>query len=308
MQETAEIPVRTVVNRHEEFKHPSGRIIVSREDKGLLRMTLAEGASTIGHVETVNDTLLECRGLLWAYDSLYANANNSKGLYRLRDTDGDDQFDEVKLLKATPGDVGHGRNDLALGPDGMIYSIHGDDVRLPDDYDPAGSTLRNYMDARLSGCDWDREFSNASMKLPGGYVARTDRDGQRWEVIAGGMRNPFGIAFSATAELFTYDADMEWDIGAPWYRPTRILHLVSGADFGWRIGDWPLAPLVSRQPAGPAGHRPWFAHRRAVWHRQPLSASAIAARCSSAIGRSDASWRCICRRRGRVFPPPPSHF
>lgn len=69
---------------------PNGRIIVSREDKGLLRFTLAENRSTIGQVETVNDTLLECRGLLWAYDGLYANANNSKGLYRLRDTDGDD--------------------------------------------------------------------------------------------------------------------------------------------------------------------------------------------------------------------------
>jgi len=31
--------------------------------------------------QKVNDTLLECRGLLYAYDSLYANANNSKGMY-----------------------------------------------------------------------------------------------------------------------------------------------------------------------------------------------------------------------------------
>ena len=30
-------------------------------------------------------------------------------------------------------------------------------------------------------------------------------------------------------------------MGAPWYRPTRINHLVSGADFGWRgrTGQWP---------------------------------------------------------------------
>jgi putative heme-binding domain-containing protein len=45
---------------------------------------------------------------------------------------------------------------------------------------------------------------------------------------------------------------MEWDISAPWYRPTRLLHLVSGADFGWRVGtgSWPdwypdsLPPVV----------------------------------------------------------------
>ncbi|MBI3880407.1 MAG: c-type cytochrome, partial [Verrucomicrobia bacterium] len=32
----------------------------------------------------------------------------------------------------------------------------------------------------------------------------------------------------------TYDADNERDIGAPWYKPTRVLHLVSGGDYGWR--------------------------------------------------------------------------
>src|SRR5206468_5582350 len=42
-------------------------------------------------------------------------------------------------------------------------------------------------------------------------------------------------------DLFTYDADAEFDMGSPWYRPTRIDQLVSGADFGWRgvTGKWP---------------------------------------------------------------------
>src|SRR5436189_148033 len=100
-------------------------------------------------VETINTNLLECRGLLFAYDALYANANNSKGLYRLRDTDGDDQFDEVKLLRATPGNVGHGRNQLALGPDGMIYSSHGDDVGLPAEGVAADSPFAHYGEDRL---------------------------------------------------------------------------------------------------------------------------------------------------------------
>jgi putative heme-binding domain-containing protein len=41
--------------------------------------------------------------------------------------------------------------------------------------------------------------------------------------------------------MFTFDADMEWDVGAPWYRPNRVNHIVSGADFGWRRGTskWP---------------------------------------------------------------------
>ena len=57
------------------------------------------------------------------------------------------------------------------------------------------------------------------------------------------MRNPFDIAFNHDGELFTYDADMEWDIGEPWYRPTRVNHIISGAEFGFRNGSakWPAA-------------------------------------------------------------------
>ncbi|MGH7194539.1 MAG: hypothetical protein ACREJM_13560, partial [Candidatus Saccharimonadales bacterium] len=50
-----------------------------------------------------------------------------------------------------------------------------------------------------------------------------------------------GIAFNKWGDLFTYDADNEYDMGTPWYRPTRIVQLVSGADYGYREagGRWP---------------------------------------------------------------------
>jgi hypothetical protein len=76
---------------------------------------------------------------------------------------------------------------------------------------------------------------------PQGWIARTDPEGRDWELIAAGFRNQFDAAFNRSGELFTYDADMEWDIGAPWYRPTRINHVVSVAEFGFRNGSgkWP---------------------------------------------------------------------
>lgn len=205
-----------------------GRLTIAREDRGLLRVSLSGDGGHVEQVETIEDSLLECRGLLYAHGALYANANNSKGMYRLRDTTGDDQFDEVKLLREFPGSVGHGRNDLALGPDGMIYAIHGDAVQIP---------TANVID-RTS------PFRSARRGEPSreGYLVRTNADGTHWEVVAGGLRNPFGIDFNQDAEIFTYDADNEYDMGAPWYRPTRVCQLVSGADFGWRRvpnGQWP---------------------------------------------------------------------
>ena len=200
---------------------PEGHLIIAREDKGLLRLQINDNG-TAGELSSVNDTLLECRGLLFAYDSLYANANNSKGLYRLREPDAGGRFQRVELLREFPGGVGHGRNDLALGPDGLIYSIHGDAVGLPTVLPDRTSPLRD----RTSGQ---------------GHLVRTDRDGHQFELVAAGLRNPYGIAFHRDGTAFTYDADAEHDMGAPWYRPTRLDMLASGTDFGWRArtGKWP---------------------------------------------------------------------
>src|SRR5437867_3894480 len=213
---------------------PRGRVVVAREDRGLIRLDLSTNAA-VARPETFATNLLECRGLLFAFDALYANANNSKALYRLRDTEGDDRFDEITLLRSTAGGVGHGRNDLVLGPDNFIYSIHGDDVRVPETGSGASSPFRALAPAGLLPCAWETHLYGGGITPPGGHVVRTDRDGKRWEVLAAGLRNPFGIDFNPDGELFTYDADLEWDIGLPWYHPTRVLHLVPGADYGWRL-------------------------------------------------------------------------
>ena len=209
-----------------------GRIILGREGKGLLRYSLPPA----DRIELINDTLEECRGVLFAGRSLFANANNSRALFRLRDSDDDDQFDEVTLLKQTEGGVGHGRNALALGPDGMVYCIHGNNVRIhTPDLSPR-SPLKNQAEDQLLPCDWDRFLFDADARVPAGHVTRIDPNGGRWELVAGGFRNPYGIDFNAEGELFTFDADNEGDLGTPWYRPNRIHHIVSGGDYGFRQG------------------------------------------------------------------------
>ena len=244
-----------------------GRAIIGREDKGLLRLTLSNEAPkkqsdakpkatltltlspedggegtrvVVKSVETIEDSLLECRGLLFAHGGLFVTANNSKGIYRLRDTDGDDKFDEVTLLRKLEGGVGHGRNNLALGPDGMIYVTCGNNVQVPKDVSPT-SPYKNYGLDRLLPCAWNEFLFDSDVVPPCGHVGRMDADGKTWELFAGGFRNPYGLDFNTDGELFTYDADMEWDAGAPWYRPTCVMHVVSGGEYGWRQGTsvWP---------------------------------------------------------------------
>jgi hypothetical protein len=208
---------------------PEGRITLAREKRGLLRLDPA------GEMEIIDDTLLECRGLLYAHDALYAHANNSKALFRLRDADGDGTFEERSELLRTEGGVGHGRNHLKLGPDGHLWIANGNNVILPPSLSPE-SPLRHYAEDQVLPNPWDSAMFDGNVVAPAGHILRMHPESGQVELFAGGLRNPIGLAFNREGELFTFDADMEWDLLAPWYMPNRVLHLVSAADYGWRRG------------------------------------------------------------------------
>ena len=71
-------------------------------------------------------------GLLFAFDSLYLTRSGDSALYRLRDTNGDDQFDEITKLKDLHGAGDHGPHALRLSPDGkQIYLLAGNFTELP---------------------------------------------------------------------------------------------------------------------------------------------------------------------------------
>jgi putative heme-binding domain-containing protein len=215
-----------------------GRVILGRDKRGIVRLTLNAELSGVDQSEVVEDTLQHCRGVLYAHNSLYVCATNSRGFYRLRDTDGDDRFDDVQQLKFMDyqSRYGHGTNQVVLGPDNMLYIVNGNDVAFPEGV-AADSPYRDPQDDHLLP-----ESRDAVEKVQVGHILRTDPDGQHWEVIAGGFRNQFDLAFNDAGEMFTYDADMEWDVGLPWYRPTRLNHVVSGGEYGWRwgTGKWPV--------------------------------------------------------------------
>lgn len=244
---------------------PQGRLIVSDQYGGLFRVTPPgiNGAQEIG-IEKINVDIGEAQGLLYAFDSLYVVVNKGakyeSGLYRVRDTNGDDQFDSLETLRLLPGSGGeHGPHAAVLAPDGKsIYIICGNKTDLTEF---AASRVPKIWDEDLM---LPRSYGRGFMKgvpAPGGWVAKIDPDGKDWELVTAGFRNQYDAAFNADGELFTYDADMEWDINTPWYRPTRVCQVLSGVDYGWRNGSgkFPVhyadtvPPVVDVGPGSPTG-------------------------------------------------------
>ena len=242
---------------------PQGRLIVSDQFGGLYRVTPGKDIDST-KVEKLSVKIGHVQGLLCAYNSLYVSVNGDavpcSGFYRVRDTDGDDQYDEVKLLKKFNYGGEHGPHAIRLGPDGLLYIIAGTHTKVPGGMDPQ-SPHRNWAEDLLLPRNPDGRGHATGFMSPAGWILRTDKDGKKWELFCAGFRNPYDIAFNQDGELFTYDADMEFDTGAPWYRPTRINHCVSAAEYGWRYGTgkWPeyfpdsLGAVVDIGLGSPAG-------------------------------------------------------
>ncbi|HUG19375.1 MAG TPA: PQQ-dependent sugar dehydrogenase, partial [Planctomycetaceae bacterium] len=213
-----------------------GRILLGLDKQGVGRLSFSWDEGTSGF-EKLDDTLKHCRGVLYAHESLYVSATDSKEFYRLRDTNGDDRFDEKKLLFELDyrSRYGHGSNQIVLGPDGMIYLVCGNDVSFPEGF-AENSPYRDPRNDKLLHYEFDAGHDNRV-----GFILKLDPDGGTREIVAGGFRNQVDLAFNQDGEMFTYDADMEWDAGLPWYRPTRLNHVVSGGEYGWRWGTmkWP---------------------------------------------------------------------
>ena len=241
-----------------------GRLIASDQYGKLYRVTVAADADP--EVEPIELEIGFAQGLLCAFDSLYvvSYGDRSKkqpaGLYRVRDTNDDDQYDSVELLREFVGRSEHGPHAVILSPDKQsLYICAGNATELPN---PESSRVpRLWQEDQVLTRFPDPGGHAAGRMAPGGWICQTDPDGKSFELIATGFRNQYDIALDPNGELFTYDADMEWDVGLPWYRPTRVCHVVSGAEFGWRNGSgkWPayypdsVPAVVNVGPGSPTG-------------------------------------------------------
>lgn len=272
-----------------------GRPMVSRERGPVVILEDKNGDGTYDHAKTLSDRITNCQGLL-AYDEQtyylvgeYCDADldtivnlpqserrggrrTITGLFRLRDSDGDDAADAIELLHEVRGGIGeHGPHAILAGMDGFLYFCLGNhawvqaapagnspippwsalgqwhtEARTDATTTVAGNSVGIRTLIRSHEADILPRYEDAGghavgIRTPGGTVWRLDPDAKQFTLETAGFRNQFDIAFNSLGELFTFDSDMEWDVGLPWYRPVRVNHCVPGAEFGWRSGaaKWP---------------------------------------------------------------------
>jgi len=243
------------------------RIIASDQFGGLYRFKAPAPGQALREddIEKVPAKIRAANGLLWAFDSLYVAVNDyvkkmDNGVYRLTDSNGDDKLDRVEKLKTMYARGDHGVHALLLSPDKKsIHLITGNNTepvqatrsRVPLDWG------EDHLLPRMP----DGRGHNRDRLAPGGIIYKISPDGKDWEIVSSGYRNIFDGGFNADGELFTYDADMEYDFNTPWYRPTRINHVTSGSMYGWRNGTgkrpefYPdnLPAVVNIGPGSPTG-------------------------------------------------------
>ena len=224
---------------------PQGRIVAAgRDSAGIFRITPPPlgGKPEDTKVEKLKIDLTTPNGLLYAFDSFYVmkcggSGNRPSGLYRVTASKPGGEYDTVTLLRSLNGSGDHGPHYVQLSPDGKSLTVVcGNSTKVTE--------FSNSYLPRIWGEDATHPLlaSFGGVNAPAGWIARVDPEGKKWDLYSAGFRNQYGAVYNHNGDLFTYDSDMEWDIGLPWYRPSRVSMAASGGDAGFRNGSRNMPP------------------------------------------------------------------
>ncbi len=222
---------------------PQGAPCVSIERGPIAKLIDEDNDGQYDRRQTIESQVTNCQGLAFIRDALWVVGEGPQGagLYRLEAPDSTGVYKRVTMIRLTNGGMGeHGPHAVSLGPDGLLYMNNGNHAHLKPPINPdspvnviyEGELLPHYNDPRGHA---------AGIMAPGGEIMRSADSGATWSRVVAGFRNEYDFAFHADGSLFSFDSDMEWDVGLPWYRPVRVTFCPAGAEFGWRNGSgkWP---------------------------------------------------------------------
>jgi len=242
-----------------------GRLIATDQYGGLYRIKVPPLAGGETKVEALDIAVSGGHGVLWFKGKLYIVVNetvkgspSATGVWVVEQKG--DGWGMPELLKGIKAGGEHGVHSLVVSPDEeWLYLVTGNYAQLPEVSDSFPAKV--WQEDQLIPKNRDGRGHAANVNPPAGWIARFKPDGSDWELVSMGQRNTYDAAFHDNGELFSYDADMEWDFGMPWYRPTRIVHVVPGTEQGWRNGSgkWPtyyedsVEPVLDIGPGSPTG-------------------------------------------------------
>lgn len=194
-----------------------GRLFVGTYPGKILILQDNDGDGRADEVKTFANGIVVPLGMEFrANGDLFVTNNPLRGagrVLRLRDTNGDDVADEVTtIVDNLPSQGDHQTDKIKFGPDGLLYIGQGsstDDGTPSPDEPPEGP-----LNATILRVDVDS--SNPQV-----------------QVVATGLRNPFGMAFDPVShQLFSVDVGAG-ELGDPTSPPEEVNWIVMGGNYGF---------------------------------------------------------------------------
>ncbi len=222
------------------FDH-EGRPLLGVEGGGVRTLVDEDGNGVYERFVELSPEVKNVQGVYELDKGVYlvqgSGPNDKTGAFKIIDTDGDMQGESVELVLESDRGMGeHGPHSIHMGADGFLYIMYGNHSFPARENEP-NSPLSKWHEDDFLPRYWDPRGHAVDIYAPGGTVHRTDTNFSKLELFSGGYRNAYDFDFDPSGEMFTYDSDMEWDVGLPWYRDCRVAHLISGAEYGWRSGS-----------------------------------------------------------------------
>ncbi len=153
---------------------------------------------------------LEYPSTVLKHDGWYYFPSVGHVIRRRQAEEGGPILEEQEILRGMCGYHHHQVSGLTVSPDGWLYTTTGDD------------------DNRAEGSDGSR-----ATVLRTGAIFRSRPDGSKLAEFARGFRNPYrSIVFDEHLNWFHVDNDQE---DGSKFQGVRLMHLLEGADFGWRL-------------------------------------------------------------------------